>query len=183
VFTLGEGDCGSAFDSSGDLWEGSDGKNTLKEWTKPQLARERGRWHGPGAAVSMPKMVITSSGGPCEPVFDRAGDLWGTTLKNGGPAGGVVEYTKAQLAHSGSTAPKVVISSSSFSYPSDPAFDGSGDLWVPNQGRRQPSGAWVYAVVEFTKAQLTKSGSRAPASTISGPATKLNFPFAVAIEP
>jgi hypothetical protein len=39
------------------------------------------------------------------------------------------------------------------------------------------------SVVEYTEAQLTKSGSPVPAVTITGPATGLNWPWAVAIEP
>jgi len=175
VFTLNEGDCRSAFDSSGDLWEGST-INTLTEWTKPQLARQ-------SSAVPMPKVLISSNllNGPCKPVFDRAGDLWATNAgadnsSNVTNVATVVAYNKAQLAKSGSEAPKVVISSPGLSNLLDAAFDASGDMWVPNHVRNS-------AVVEFTKAQLAKSGAVAPARTISGSATGLNYSIDVAIEP
>jgi hypothetical protein len=117
----------------------------------------------------------TSLSSPCRPTFDSAGDLWaanyyGTT---------VVEFTKAQLAKSGERHASVTISSEPLSEglvaPGDVAFDLTGDLWVPNSGNN--------AVVEFAKAQLAKSGSQRPAKIIAGPATGLNNPWSIAIEP
>jgi hypothetical protein len=90
----------------------------------------------------------------------------------------VTEYGKAQLARSGVLPPRVTISSVTslvLDTPDDVALDSSGSLWVPNAGRN--------AVVEFTKAQLSKSGSPPPAVTIAGAGSKLNWPWAVAIEP
>ena len=120
----------------------------------------------------MGAVVITSTdlNGPCRPAFDRSGDLWAGNYN----LNTVVEFTKAELARSGSPAPKAVISSSQNGTPGDVAVDASGDLWVPTMQN---------AVVEYTKAQLTKSGSPAPALTIAGPTTKLNWPWAVAVEP
>jgi sugar lactone lactonase YvrE len=172
VFTLNEADCRVAFDSSGDLWEGSGNNssgNSLTEWTKAQLVRPL------SLVTPPPKVLITSSAldNPCDIAFDRAGDLW--AANRGGGKNTVVEFTKAQLAKSGPTAPKVVISSSAFSLPSDVMFDASGNLWVPNQGNS--------TVVEFTKAQFAKSGAPAPTRALSGPATRLNFSADVAFEP
>jgi hypothetical protein len=168
------GTCSLAFDSSGDLWVGS-GANRLSEFTKAQLAQP-----GPTA---MPKVVITSDSldGPCRPAFDHAGNIWAGNFNSDT----VVEFTKAELAKSGSPAPKVVISLPLLSFgvssgpltPGDVAFAPSGDLWVPNF---DPAG---FSVLEFTRAQLAKSGSPTPALTIAGPATGLNSPWAVAIEP
>jgi hypothetical protein len=78
------------------------------------------------------------------------------------------------LAKSGSLTPRVTINWP-FSGEDDVAFDALGDLWAPNGATN--------AVVEFTKSQLAKSGSPAPARTISGAATGLNFPWAVTVEP
>jgi hypothetical protein len=58
----------------------------------------------------------------------------------------------------------------------DIAFDQSGVLWAPNHVRNG-------AVVEFAKAQLTKSGALAPMWTISGPDNGLSYPIDGAIEP
>jgi hypothetical protein len=61
------------------------------------------------------------------------------------------------------------------STPSDLAFDSSGDLWVLSSGDN--------ALVEYTKAELAKSGSPTPASIIKGAATGLNTPQYFAMEP
>jgi len=109
---------------------------------------------------------------PCQPAFDRAGDLWVGNYT----ANTVVELTKAQLAKSGTLAPKVIISLRQNEHPGLVAFDASGDLWVPTQ-----SG---HSVVEYTQVQLSKSGSPVPHVTISMPAALTdNGPWAVAIEP
>jgi hypothetical protein len=72
-------------------------------------------------------------------------------------------------------APKVVISSPQNETPGDVAFDASGDLWVPTMG--------LHTVVEYTRAQLGKSGVPVPHVTISTNADTENGPWAVAIEP
>jgi len=107
---------------------------------------------------------------PCQPAFDRAGDLWAGNFR----ANTVVELTKAQLTKSTTLARKVIISLPQNGHPGFVAFDGSGDLWVPTQGG--------HSVVEFTKAQLAESGSPVPHVTISVPGTP-HGPLAVAIAP
>jgi len=167
--------CSVAFDPYGDLWEGSS-SDTVAQLTEAQLATKFAlKWDKPLNTMIeslVPKVTITwtSLNGPCKPAFDRSGDLWAGNYNSDT----VVEFTKAELAKSGSPAPKVVISSSQNGTPGDVAVDNSGDLWVPTMAN---------SVVEYTKAQLTKSGSPAPALTIAGPATKLNWPWAVTIEP
>jgi hypothetical protein len=166
---LGVGDeCSIAFDPSGDLWEGGQASN-LYEYSEAAVK---------SALSPVPKVQINSSDldTPCQPAFDPEGDLWAGNYSSGT----VVEFTKEQLAKSGSPAPKVVISSSSYSAPGDVAVSSSGDLWVPYAASVLGE-AW--AVVEFTKAQLTRSGSPKPTVTIAGPHTGLNGPWAVAIEP
>jgi ligand-binding sensor domain-containing protein len=170
VVTLGYNDCSIAFDPSGDLWEGS-ADNFAYEWTKAQLAK---------SGFPAPRVTITSISlaEPCRPTFDSAGDMWAANY-NGDT---VVEFTKAQLAKSGSPRARVTITPKpsasepeGLSNPGDVAFDTTGDLWVPN--------ASAEAVVELTKAQLAKSGSPVPARIIAGPATGLNWPWSLAIEP
>jgi sugar lactone lactonase YvrE len=163
VFNLSPSNCSLVFDASGDLWQGSTGAS-VSEWAKAELSK---------SGFPVPRVTITSDSlnGPCKPAFDPKGDLWAGNYNSDT----VVEFTKADLARSGSAAPKIVISSSQNGTPGDVAVDASGDLWVPTM---RPN-----SVVEYTKAQLTKSGSPAPALTIAGPATKLNWPWAVAIDP
>ncbi len=162
-----DANCSIAFDSSGNLWEGGQG-STLDEYSETALAKSGGN--------AGPEVMITSSGlnVPCQPAFDAQGDLWAGNYDSNT----VSELTKEQLARSGSVAAHVVISSR-FSSPGNVALSPAGDLWVPYAGL--DPGPW--AVVEFTKSQLTKSGSPAPAVTILGPHTGLNGPWGVAIEP
>jgi hypothetical protein len=150
---------GLTFDASGDLWVGDGGSGRIFEFAKAQLAKS-----------GDPKPEVTLSPDLCSPDFDRSGDLW-----EGSGANTLSELTKAQLTKSGSPAPKVVITSGSLSTPCKPTFDRSGNLWAANYN--------TTTVVEFTKAELAKSGSLPPSLTIAGPATGLNWPWAVVIEP
>jgi hypothetical protein len=98
-------------------------------------------------------------------------DLWAANYLGNS----VVEFTKAQLAESGSPTARVTITSDYLAYPGDAAFDPGGDLWVPS--------AQDEAVVEFTKAQLTRSGTPTPARAVYGSSTGLSWPWALAVEP
>ncbi len=53
-------------------------------------------------------------------------------------------------------------------------FNSSGHLWVTKSN---------FTLVEFTKAQLAKSGAPTAVRTVFGPATGLSWPWAVAVEP
>jgi hypothetical protein len=106
------------------------------------------------------KAEIAESGSPnplatlpddCSILFDSSGHLWE------GSSGDVVsEFTKAQLARLANStsnsppSPTVTITSGSLNVPCKPAFDVAGDLWAGNFEDG--------AVVELTKAQLTKVG-------------------------
>lgn len=125
---LGLGDeCSIAFDPSGDLWEGGQGSN-LFEYSEVAVK---------SALSPVPKVQINSSDldTPCQPAFDPEGDLWAGNYSSGT----VAEFTKDQLAKSGSPAAKVVISSS-YSLPGDVAVSSSGDLWVPYASGRTGHG-------------------------------------------
>jgi sugar lactone lactonase YvrE len=152
-------------DRSGDLWVAAG--DSLVEFTKAGLAKSN----------PVPGVVISSSalGGQTSNTeglsFDSQGDLW-VSLEFSSE---VVEFTGAQLAHSGSPAPHVIISSKAVSDPTGLAVDSSGNLWVCNQLSSN--------VVEFSKAELTKSGYPAPVREIAGPKTGLNYPNYVDIAP
>jgi hypothetical protein len=95
----------------------------------------------------------------------------------------VVEFPKADLAKA-HPAPTVVISSTGGVYM---AFTPSGDMWMVTGGPG-PDGCFgspcTNELVEFTKAQLTASGSPAPAVRIgSTTAGSLWGPYGVAISP
>jgi hypothetical protein len=97
------------------------------------------------------------------------------------PHGCLVEFSKAELATSGSPTPTVTISSTkvgaagSLWGPYGLAFTSSGDLWVSNYDKP--------TAVEFTKAQLSKSGAPGPIRTIAGPQTGMNWPSYVVTVP
>ena len=135
-----------AFDPSGDLWV-ANSNNTVVEYSKAELTK-----------ASPSPTVTISSPNPLGPTLDPAGDMW---LVNNNPNTGasvaLVEFTKAQLAKSGSPKPVVSIANLNLC---DTAFDPSGDLWAGSL----EGGSTLY---EFTKAQLAKSGSSAPRVTIT----------------
>lgn len=157
---------GLAFDSAGDMWVASNKANaySVVEFTPAQLA---------SSGTPTPTVTISSTGGgslngPVALAFDSAGDLW---VGNGnGPPGTIVEFTPAQLASSGSPTPAVTISSNPSSRDdlNGMAFDPSGDLWATYYDENQ--------VIEYTPAQLSTSGSPAPAATISAAGGSLTGP-------
>jgi hypothetical protein len=118
----------------------------------------------PGAAGNArPEAVITTGvDGPEGLTFDSSGDLWVANNSGGANGGGaVVEYSKAELAKA-SPLPTVTISGGprhNIFTPTGLAFDPSGNLWVANEG--------ACCVVEFTKAELAKSGAPKPEVTLS----------------
>ena len=148
---------GIGLDPSGDLWVTAQVSKTcphgcLVEFSKAELAM----------ASPQPTVTISSTGGT-SPVFTASGNLWMVT--GGGPKGDcfgtpctseLVEFTKAQLATSGSPTPAVTISSTkpgaagSLWAPDGLAFTSSGDVWVSNFDKP--------TAVEFGRGQLVHVG-------------------------
>jgi DNA-binding beta-propeller fold protein YncE len=162
---------GVAIDPSGDLWVSDNaqpGSPAVFEYAKSQLTKAAPT---PKRTLSLPLNPIgddTRSG----LAFDSGGDLWVVNSS----ANSLVEFSRNELTKASST-PSVTIFSKAISLnsPDDLAFDPSGDMWVANTGGN--------TVVEYSKSQLTRSGSPKPVRTISGPATGLNYPMGVAVEP
>jgi len=71
-------------------------------------------------------------------------------------------HREGHWGHSGSPAREVTIASKSLDLPCKPAFDQGGDLWAGKYNGE--------TVVEFTKAELSKSRSPAPRVTLSSQA-------------
>ena len=159
---------GMAFDSSGDLWVVSNAWNKVYEYTESELAASGG-----------PTPVTTISDFPSTPIFgdafDASGDLWVSTVKS------VVEFSKAELTTT-DPAPTRTISSSGGA---QLVFDRSGDLWMVTGGGPDCFGTpCTNEVVEFTKSQLSASGSPTAAITIGstevGAAGSLYGPYSLA---
>jgi hypothetical protein len=167
---------GMTFDRSGNLWVVSDYVGRVYEYAKWQLTR---------SGSPSPRTTISdfpSSAG--EVAFDPYGDLWVTTLVSSTcPEGCVVEFSRAELAMP-DPAPTVTISSTGGS---NMAFSPSGDMWMVTGGGPDCYGTPCNdELVEFTRAQLSASGTPTPAVTISstqpGPGGSLYGPYGVAVD-
>jgi sugar lactone lactonase YvrE len=168
---------GMAFDRAGDLWVVGNGAGRVYEYTREQLA-----------TTGSPTPHITISdlpGTPFSDAFDAAGDLWvSTQVSSSCPQGCVVEFSAAELGTATPT-PTVTISSTGGA---NLAFTRSGDLWMVTGGGPNCFGTpCTNELVEFTRAQLSTSGSPTPAVTIAsaivGSTQSLDGPYGVAIAP
>jgi hypothetical protein len=136
-----------------------------------------------GTSDPTPHVTIKSSvfGAPQGVTFDNYGDLWvidgGTVATGGTVAPALFEFTSQQLAQLSTNAaptPAVTISSTSFKFPQQAAFDQRGNLWVTDNGSN--------AVYVFTGKQLSATATAAvPAVSItSTPA--FNGPLGIAFD-
>jgi alpha-tubulin suppressor-like RCC1 family protein len=149
-----------AFDSSGDLWAGAVGSGApaVVEFTPDQLKQ---------SGTPTPAKSFEVSGSLNGMAFDASGDVWLSS------ASGIAEYTADQLEDPSSiVAPEVTIASGGTL--GGLAFDGSGDLWVASPV--------TDTVTEYAKAQLSQSGSPAPAVILSSLDGSLNGPSSVAFD-
>ncbi len=168
---------GMAFDRGGNLWVVGNSAGKVYEYAKWQLAR---------SGSPTPRTTISDfPGTPLGDGFDASGDLWVTIqLSTTCPQGCVVEFPRAQLAMTNPT-PTVTISSTGGA---NIAFSPSGDMWMVTGGGSDCYGTPCNnELVEFTRGQLSASGSPTPAVTISstepGPGGSLYGPYGVAVDP
>jgi secreted PhoX family phosphatase len=165
---------GVAIDAEGDLWVANGGIDTIVEYTAQQLTSNP----NPQPFTFPPAVTISNPSGslvldePEAMTFDAEGDLW----VSNGDNDTIIEYTKSQLASSGSPAPAVIISSpSNVEYLDEPhglAFDKNGGLWVANS---EPDDCYINCtvpppeVVGYTASQIASSGSPVPNTALVNP--------------
>jgi sugar lactone lactonase YvrE len=130
-----------AFDSSGNLWTADRGDNRVVEYKAPVSIGENA-----SIAIGQPSLTLSKAGGgasglstPTDAVFDSSGDLWVSDTLNSR----VLEFTPPFTTGMNAT---LAIGQPTFStdspsagqkgldYPSEIAFDTSGDLWVADTG-------------------------------------------------
>lgn len=134
---------GMAFDKNGTLWVADD-LNELLGFSAAQLAAG-GNDITPAFHITD---TLTTNPGMQGITFDSVGNAWLVETL----AGQVVEYSAAQLATSGPTAPNIRLTSN-MSAPVDLAFDSQGDLWVANEGT---------GVTGYQPSQIAVTGSPTP---------------------
>ena len=147
-----------AFDASGDLWVANININTIVEFTPSQL-RSSGTPDPVVTITENPNVVGEFGTTPAGLAFDPSGNLWVT--HNG--LSTVVEYTKSQLAATGTLIATITLTSPGFVVPQGIAFDSHGRLWVANTA--DPSGPGT--IVGFAPNLLSASGSPSPTITLT----------------
>jgi hypothetical protein len=120
-----------------------------------------------GVHDQKPLVQLDSSvfGAPQGVVFDSSNDLWvidgGTVATGGTTPPSLEEFTEAQLGNlkkDPTPTPTIQITSADFVFPQQAVFDGSGNLWVSDNGAN--------AVFVITPAQLTAGGDISFTTTI-----------------
>jgi hypothetical protein len=172
---------GMAFDRWDNLWVVGNNSSRVYEYTKWQLAQSG----SPTPRTSISDFPST----PFSDAFDPHGDLWVTTGITTGagspcPSGCVVEFSRAELSRP-NPMPTVTITSTGGA---NLAFTRSGDLWIVTGGGAPNcfGTPCTNELLEFTKAQLSSSGSPTPAVTITstdvGSYESLDGPYGVAVD-
>jgi len=134
-----------------------------------------------GATVPEATLSSTAFGAPQGVRFDKSGNLYvidGGTVSAGGLTKPAIEkFTPTQLAAAaaGSTnqVPTALVTSTSFVFPQQAVFDGSGNLWVSDSG--------ADSVFEFSAAQIANGGNQVPVTTL-GATPGFSGPLGIAFD-
>ena len=160
----------AAFDGRGNLWVTDNGSNAVYVFTGKQL--------GTTATTAVPAVSITSTpafNGPLGIGFDNRGDLYvannGTTTIFGFSASSLPAVSSSSTATTtAALVPTETLSddgSGSIQAPWALAFDGYGDLWSSNANAPN-------TLVEFTRSQITATGSPTPNITLASATVSSN---------
>lgn len=188
--TAFSGPIGIAFDRGGDLFVANNGGNTIygfKASSLPNLnvMSEVTTPNGPPPTPVTPTVMLSSSSnsiqGPWGLAFDGFGNLWSS---NAGAANTVVEFTRSQIAATGSPTPNITLASATVSSnatlvsPTGIGFDAFGDLAAV-------SSAAPFGVAGFGPEQLRTNPTSAPTPDVFlvGSATTLSAPTGVTFGP
>jgi secreted PhoX family phosphatase len=188
--TAFNGPIGIAFDGGGDLFVANNGGNTIygfKASSLPNLnvMSEVTTPNGPPPTPVTPTVMLSSSSnsiqGPWALAFDGFGNLWSS---NAGAASTVVEFTRSQIAATGSPTPNITLASATVSSnatlvsPTGIGFDAFGDLAAV-------SSAAPFGVAGFGPEQLRTNPTSAPTPDVFliGSATTLSAPAGVTFGP
>jgi sugar lactone lactonase YvrE len=160
LFTLLEGTRGLALDAAGNMWVSSGFQDSLAMYSI--AARTAGA--GTPATAILTSLAIYGSENLS---YDSQGNLWVGLCGNHSGTGrvvapGLLAFSPAQQAAGGVVAtPAISITSSGvFKCPHGIVFDGSGNGWVADDSTAN--------LFEFSAAQLSTSGDKAPTATIFG---------------
>jgi hypothetical protein len=154
------------FDRFGNAWIVDGPDSQLAEFSADQLK---------SSGTKSPVVLLSDDGSgtslsrPSQIVFDRAGNLWVPNISSNT----VVEYTRAELAHSGDPTPKVKLDSAIFDFPIGAAFDSQGNLVVTNYDND--------AIAKFSASQLKVSGAPVPKIVLTPTEPPINATFGPAL--
>jgi sugar lactone lactonase YvrE len=142
-----------AFDRADNAWIADGGNSQLAEFSASEL--ETGGTKSAAILLSDDGSG-TSLSRPGQIVFDGRGNLWVPNFSSNT----VIEYARADLAHSGSPMPRVKLNSAIFNEPIGAAFDGLGELVITN--------AYDGTISKFRANQLRASGAPTPKVVATG---------------
>jgi secreted PhoX family phosphatase len=184
------GPIGIAFDGGGDLFVANNGGNTIYGFKASSLPNVNSNvmsevLTASGAVSVVPTVMLSNSSnsiqGPWGLAFDGFGNLWSS---NANAPNTVVEFTRSQIAATGSPTPNITLASATVGSnatlvaPNGIGFDVYGDLVAD-------SSASPFGIAGFGPGQLQSNPTSAPTPDVFlvGSGTTLNAPAGVTFGP
>jgi secreted PhoX family phosphatase len=180
------GPLGIAFDYHGDLYIANNASTTIYGFSAASLPAVSSQSTATVTAALVPTETLSDNGsgsiqGPWALAFDGYGNLWSS---NANAPNTVVEFTRSQIAATGSPTPNITLASATVSSnatlvaPNGIAFDDYGDLAAV-------SAAAPFGVAGYGPEQLLTNPTTAPTPDVFlvGSGTTLNAPAGVTFGP